>query len=241
MWSSTSEAPIVLLGSAHVVDLDAALRRALSDRPLDAIALELDEERATALLAPGGPPAGGRGGPLILRLWGGLQRRLGQEIGGGPPGAEMRTAAAIAKERGLRILLIDDPIRETLGRLLRSISVRERLGLAVGAIVGLVLPTRVVEDQLDRYQEAPTPFLEEVRRQYPSVARVLLDDRNEHMADRLTMARRSGLGRIAAVVGDAHVPGLEAALRRRGVPVETIPLSKLNEATGPSSGPSPTR
>ncbi|MCI4353861.1 MAG: TraB domain-containing protein [Thermoplasmata archaeon] len=228
MWASTAEAPILLIGSAHVVDLEAALRRVLTTRPLDAIALELDDERAAALLQPE-PEArrSGAGAPIFLRLWAHLQRRLGAEMGGGIAGAEMRVAATIAQERRLAVLFIDDPIRDTLRRLLGSLSVRERVGLVAGALLGLIIPTRVVEQQLDQYNEAPQPYLEEVRRVYPSIARVLLDERNEHMADRLLEARRKGFGRVAAVVGDAHVPGLADALRRRGIPVDTMALGEL--------------
>jgi pheromone shutdown protein TraB len=228
MWSSTAEAPILVIGSAHVVDLESALRRVLAPRTLDAVALELDPERAAALLHPGPPTAGGRSNaPIFLKLWAHLQKRLGAEMGGGVAGAEMRVAATIAEERKISVLLIDDPIRETLRRLLGSLSVRERLGLVVGAVLGLVIPTKMVEAQLDQYNEAPQPFLEEVRRAYPSVARVLLDERNEHMADRLLDARHRGFGRVVAVVGDAHVPGLAEALRQRGVPVETVTLGEL--------------
>lgn len=228
MWSSTAESPILLIGAAHVVDLEAALRRRLADRPLDGVAVELDAERAQALLHPPTEgSAGGGGAPILLRLWGHLQRRLGAEIGGGMAGAEMVAAAAIARERQLPLLLIDDPIRETLPRLVAALSFRERIGLVVGAIVGLVVPARVVRKQIDRYTEAPEPFLEEVRVAYPAIAKVLLDDRNEHMADRLAEARRNGLGRLAAVVGDAHVTGLAAALQRRGIPSERVPLAEL--------------
>ena len=228
MWASTTESPVLLVGSAHVIDLAAGLRRLLESRPLDAVAVELDAERAATVLAPPETRRPGRGGaPLMLRLWGHLQARLGQELGGGFAGDEMRTAADIARNRQLPILLIDDPIRETLARLLRALSLRERVSLLAGAVIGLFLPARVVERQLDRYTEAPAPFLEEVRRAYPSVARVLLDERNEHMADRLVDARRRGYGRVAAVVGDAHLPGLREALERRGVPVESVSLAEL--------------
>ncbi len=235
MWTSTAEAPILLVGAAHVVDLEPALRRLLRDRPLDGVAVELDDERARALLAPPETAPGRRGRvPVVLRLWGHLQRRLGEEMGGGVAGAEMVVAARIAQERGVPLLLIDDPIRETLPKLLGSLSLRERLSLVVGSIVGLFVPARLVQRQLDRYNEAPAPFLEEVRSAYPGLARVLIDDRNEHMARRLGEARGRGVGRIAAVVGDAHVPGLVAALARRGIPTEAVPLRELLErATAP--------
>jgi len=240
MYASTMEGPVLLIGSAHVLDLERPLRATLEDRVLDGIAVELDAERAATLLADDPARAPGRsGGPLFVRFWGLIQKRLGAEIGGGFAGGEMRTAARLARERGLPLFLIDDPIRETLGRLVRSISVRERLSLLVGGFVGLVIPSRVVVGQLDAYNEAPADYLSEVRQAYPQVVRVLLDDRNEHMADRLGEIRRRGYGRVAAVVGDAHVPGLAGALKRRGIPVEVIGLAALQASRGPSDGPAP--
>ncbi|HUI38683.1 MAG TPA: TraB/GumN family protein, partial [Thermoplasmata archaeon] len=185
------------------------------------------------------PSGTARGGPFFVRLWGILQRRLGEDIGGGIAGAEMRTAARLAKERSIPLFLIDDPIRETLQNLIRSMSVRERISLLLGAVVGVFLPTRYVERQIDRYTESPADYLEEVRRAYPSVARVLLDDRNEHMAGRLGELRGRGYGRVVAVVGDAHLSGLADALKRRGIPVETVSLGTLMSTDGAASGPAP--
>ncbi len=234
MYGSTAQAPVLLLGSAHVIDLAEPIRRRLSGRVLDGIALELDGERAAALLEPASGPRGGGGVPLVARLWSILQRRLGAELGGGAPGEEMKVAAAIAKERSLPVFLIDDPIRATLANLLTSLSVRERVTILVGAVVGLFVPSRVVAREVDRYAEDPAEFAAELRRASPTLARVLLDDRNEHMAERLASLRARGYGRIAAVVGDAHVPGLAEALRRRGVPVETVGFRDLRSATAPS-------
>ncbi|MCI4333474.1 MAG: TraB/GumN family protein [Thermoplasmata archaeon] len=227
VYSSTLEAPVLLLGAAHVVDLEGPIRSTLRNRPLDAIAVELDDERARALLTEGTPEASKGGGPFFLRLWGVVQRRLGGELGSGIAGAEMRSAAALAKERGIPLLLIDDPIRETVARLIGSMSFRERILLVAGSVVGLVIPSRIVRQEIDRYAEAPDEYVDQLRQSYPGVARVLLDERNEHMAARLADARRNGYGRVAAVVGDAHIRGLADALHRRGVPTETVAFSDL--------------
>jgi pheromone shutdown protein TraB len=236
--ASTLEAPVLIIGAAHVVDLASPLRSALSQRPLDAIAVELDVERAASVLGPPTTDRRSASAPFIMKIWAAVQRRLGEEMGAGLPGAEMRTAAELARERGIPLLLVDDPIRETLARLVRSLSVRERVSLLFGAIVGLIVPTRLVERQLDRYADSPDDYLSEVRRAYPTIARVLLDDRNEHMATRIATMRTSGYGRIAAVVGDAHVSGLAEALRRRSVPVETLAFRQLRAATASSAGSS---
>jgi pheromone shutdown protein TraB len=144
----------------------------------------------------------------------------------------MRSAAKLAKERGIPLLLIDDPIRDTIRRLIGALSPKERVALLVGSIVGLVIPARLVRNEIDRYAESPGDYVDDLRTAYPGVARVLLDERNEHMAARLVEARRNGYGRVAAVVGDAHVLGLAAALRRHGIPSETVAFQELRATTG---------
>jgi pheromone shutdown protein TraB len=237
MYASTTQSPILLLGAAHVVDLEGPLRQVLDARTLDGVAIELDAERAQSLLSDQPQSGSSRGGPLFARLWGTVQRRLGAEIGGGEPGAEMKVAARLAKERNLPLFLIDDPIRQTLMELVRTMPFKERVALLAGAFAALFVPARFVEKEMDRYADNPEEYTAELRRASPTLARVLLDDRNEHMADRLSAIRNKGYGRIAVVVGDAHLDGLRSALRRRGVPVEAIPFQLLRGATAlpPSS------
>jgi len=238
VYSSTAESPILLLGVAHVVDLSEPIQRSLHDRILDGIALELDPERASALLAPESDHHQTRGVPLIARLWAHIQRRLGAELGGGGVGAEMKVAAQVAREHGLPLFLIDDPIRTTLARLISTMPVRERVHLLIGAFVGLFVPSRVVAREMDRYAADPSEFASELREASPTLAKVLLDDRNEHMADRLASLRGRGYGRLAVIVGDAHLPGLTEALRRRGIPVEAVAFRDLRPSTAPSSSSS---
>ena len=238
MYSSTLDAPVLLLGSAHVVDLSEPLRRVLSERVLDGIAVELDTERAQSLMSPDGPGRGAGSAPLFARLWSVVQRRLGSEIGAGVPGAEMKVAIGVGRERNLPIFLIDDPIRVTLANLVRSMPFKERVTLLASSVVGLFLPSRIVAKEMDRYAESPGEYTEELRRVSPTTARVLLDDRNEHMADRLASLRQQGYRRMAAVVGDAHLEGLKSALGKRGVPSEVVRFSELRGVTAPSPGSS---
>lgn len=238
MYSSTLETPVLLLGAAHVVDLTEPLRRILSERVLDGIAVELDSERAEALLSPEGSGRSGGSSPLFARIWGVVQRRLGAEIGGDVPGAEMKLAIRVGRERNLPVFLIDDPIRATLANLVRSMPFKERVMLLVSGLVGLFLPSRIVTREMDRYTASPREYTEELRRVSPTVARVLLDDRNEHMADRLASIQKEGYRRVAVVLGDAHIEGLRAALARRGLPSEVVRFSELRASTAPSPGSS---
>ncbi len=229
---------MLLLGAAHVIDLSGPLRSVLADRVLDGVAVELDPERAGSLFRPSAHPRDRSGLPLLTRVWALIQRRLGSELGGGEAGAEMKVAALVAQERQLPLFLIDDPMRITVMRLVRAMPFKERVQLLLGAVIALFLPARLVTREMDRYAASPEEYTDHLRQASPTLARVLLDERNEHMAERLTHLRARGYGRLAAVVGDAHLPGLAAALSRRGVAVEAIPFAKLREVRGPSPTPS---
>ena len=242
MWASTSTGVIttsdpgriVLLGSAHVVDLSGPIRTQLEALPLQAVALELDAERASVLEGPPTASTSKRGSaPLLIRFWGMLQRRLGAELGQGA-GGEMRAAAQFARERHLPIFLIDDPFSLTVRRLLGSLSPYERVRLLVGAVLGLVIPTRVVKRELDQYSDKPADFTDQLRIEFPTVARVLIDERNQHMAGRLEEIWRRGIRHVAVVVGDAHVTGLAEELRRRQLPVDSVSFAQLQ---GPATAP----
>jgi pheromone shutdown protein TraB len=238
VYASTAQSPVLLVGAAHVIDLEGPLRRVLGERVLDGVAIELDAERAQALFSGEKGEGGSRGAPLFARLWSRVQERLGSEMGGDGPGAEMKVAAQLAHERQLPLFLIDDPIRTTLAELVRTMPFKERVSLLVSAAVALFIPKRLVEKELDKYSAQPEVFQAELRKASPTLAHVLLDERNEHMAERLANLRRQGYGRMAVVVCDAHVDGLGAALRRRGVPVEAIRFAELRTPTGPSPSPS---
>ncbi|MGP8078629.1 MAG: TraB/GumN family protein [Thermoplasmata archaeon] len=238
MESGATGAPVLVIGTAHVIDLAEPIRLVLTARPLDGIAIELDAERAQLLFSPEGPKGRPAHIPLFARLWSVLQRRLGADLGGGMPGAEMRTAAAIARERNLPLFLIDDPVRAMLNRLLTTMPPKERITLLLGSIAGLFIPSRIVKEQMEEYVENPGEIVEELRRASPTIARVLLDERNAHMAERLAQLRARGFLRLAVVVGDAHVEGLRAELGRREIPTEGLGFSELRRLRGPSSSPS---
>jgi len=224
---------VVLVGTAHVIDLTGPIDRVFRQYRPDAVAVELDRARADALLSDAGRSDRRSHAPMLLRLWGAAQRRLGAEIGGGAPGAEMKSAIVRALADRLPLYLIDDSVMETLGHLMHGLSPKERVQLLVGGLVGLVLPSRMVRREVDRYAQAPGEYLADLREASPQLARVLIDDRNLRMADRIVDLVARGHRRPLVVVGDAHRPGIEAALRSRGIAVVAIPFAELERFTAP--------
>ncbi len=233
MEAPESAPAVVLVGTAHVIDLAVPIGRIFEQYRPDAVAVELDRARADALLS-GAPRSGpGAGAPLLLRLWGAAQRRLGAEIGGGAPGEEMKAAAVRALTDRLPLYLIDDSVPETMGHLMHGLPPKERIQLLIGGLAGLVLPSRLVRQEVDRYAQAPREYLADLREASPQLARVLIDDRNRRMAGRIAEIVARGHRRPLIVVGDAHRPGIEAALRARGLTVIPIPFAELERLTGP--------
>lgn len=224
---------VLLVGVAHVLDLEKGLDRVLGDYRPSALAVELDPERAEALTerarerdagGPGERPSS-KGAPIMLRLWARFQDRLASDMGG-IPGEEMLQVGAFAKRRSLPCFLVDDPIRTIAPRLLSALTPKERVRLLVSTVIAMVIPTRLVEKEIASYSEHRDEYLEVMRTQLPTVTRVLLDERNQHMAERLVALARS-YGRVAAVVGDAHVTGLGSAIGQSGVEVEQVHLERL--------------
>lgn len=64
-----------------------------------------------------------------------------------------------------------------------------------------------MERELERYEEQGEDYMEEIGKSMPTIKKVLIDERNEHMAKYL-LAIEERFGTVLALVGDGHVPGI---------------------------------
>ncbi len=193
---------IILVGVVHVVDIAGAVRRLLDIYRPDAVALELDAGRLYALLHPEALREGRA--PLLARLMARMERDIAGRFGT-TVGAEMLTAYEEAVRRGIRVVLVDMPIGHTLRRL-REVPLREKIRLYASLLFYPFLPKRDVRAVMGNVDDA----LDEFRRRFPSFYRVMVEERNSHIAARIAEAERYGT--VMAFVGDAHIPGLRPLL-----------------------------
>lgn len=216
---------LTLLGVGHVFDLEASIRAAIRRRAPKVVALELDPARFAFLMNREPRPAR----VSIFTLLAQFQARIAEEYGV-QVGDEMVAAATAAREIGCEVALIDQDSRVTLGRAWHEMSFPERVRLVLFSISGLFVRRKRVEAELDRFYSDERGYIEQFSRELPTIKRVLIDERDAHMASALHELH-AAKGEVVAVVGDGHIEGLGRLLQ--DVPLEIV---RLRELQRPPSG-----
>ena len=214
------EREIILIGTAHVSQESATLvRQVISTEHPDCVCVELDPPRFAALSQER------RWENLNLRdiirqrqlsilivtlILAAYQKKLGGQLGV-MPGAEMLEAVNIARAHNIPIAMCDRDVRLTLKRAWRSTPFFKKLTL-VSTLVGSVFAApKVSEETLReiRQQDVLTELLEELGKALPTLRQVLIDERDQYLAEKI---RQTAGRRLVAVVGAAHVNGIRAIL-----------------------------
>lgn len=227
---------LTIIGVGHVFRIGRRVERAVVERLPRAVCLELDPRRFEAVKrGPEGRKTAGAGKPpLVYRILSRFQESVADSYGG-TVGEEMLAAARAAERVGAETLFIDMDAMEIYRRFWGAMGVRERLKLFVGTVGGVFAKRATVEEELKRYESDRDAYIEEFGEEFPALKRVLIDERNEHMAGNLLRAVRRWSD-VVAVVGDGHLPGilrnLEAAGQRG---VEVIRLEEIRHPRKPDA------
>jgi len=200
---------ITLVGVGHVFDLQASIRRVIAERRPAVVGVELDPLRYEALQSN----ERGGSGFSIYAILAYIQRRIASEYGT-QAGSEMITAARAATEVGASLAFIDLDSRLVLTRMMRAMSFKEKVQFAVSILGGFFVRKKQVERELQKFEENQGAFFDELAQEFPSIKRVLIDERNAHMAQALR-ALEADHGSVLAVVGEGHVEGLRTLLADR--------------------------
>ncbi len=197
-----------LIGTVHVDPASATTVRdtIVSLRP-EVVALELDAARMMALENPKAQTGKGAGGSFFLMA---LLEKFADQMTGSGPGTEMLEAARTPRLVGSRVEFIDLPITNTAAGL-KTLPRKEKLRLVIDALTSLVvLPfsrinwSKVAEDLESQ--------MDEFRRRYPVLSRILIDYREDYMINRLKQVMDTTTGQVLAVVGFGHRASLAHAL-----------------------------
>jgi pheromone shutdown-related protein TraB len=236
-----------IIGTAHISQRSVdEVRAVIAEVRPDVVCVELDRARHDTLIKANAfrdldvfkVIREGRTLYLLAHLaLASYQRRLGTRLGV-KPGAELLAAVEAAVAAGIPVELIDRDINITLKRTWRNLGVWKRSMLLASLVVGFdrddkaksgpsngepdgSITAQTIEDLKE--PKALSEMLSELGRAVPEIKAPLIDERDQYLASKLADA---GAGRrtVVAVVGAAHVPGIQANL---GMPIDRSVLERV--------------
>ncbi len=230
---------IYLVGTAHVsqnsIDI---VRTTIQTIKPDTICVELDPKRLEALqdsnhweklnlreiIKKGQMTT--LIGNLVLSSY---QKRMGNSLGV-KPGSELLAAVEEGNAINANIDLSDRDIQITLKRAWRKTGFFKRLMLGSGLIGSLFETEELSEDKLDELKDKDTlsAMMDEMGEQLPTVKKVLIDERDEYLAEKILQAPGN---LIVAVVGAGHCPGITKILNEN-TPVDLAEIEIIPSSLG---------
>jgi len=208
-----------LLGTAHVSRASVeAVEKAIDSGRFDAVAVELDPQRLQALSDPDTLAKldlvevirKGRVALFAANLaLSAYQRRLAEQLDI-EPGAELKRAVELARERNLPVHLIDREVGLTFRRASQRLGFFGKLKLVAGLGAGLFSSEEVGENEIEKLKQGD--MLEssfgEFASESPALYETIIGERDRYMATRLREAHDPQQREVLAVVGAGHLAGL---------------------------------
>jgi pheromone shutdown-related protein TraB len=219
---------IKLIGTSHIAKESVqSVRHIIESWKPDIVAVELDHGRLKGLLKKEKQSYSFRSirqiglkGLLFAIGASWATRRLGRAVGM-EPGEDMLTAVKLARERNIKVALIDQNIAITLKRFSQRLTWKERGSFIADIFRSIFNGKREMEKlgiktmDLSKVpsDELITKMVSHMKDRYPNVYDVLVEERNIVMARNLRVVQADHPEKnILAVVGAGHIEGLRKLL-----------------------------
>jgi pheromone shutdown protein TraB len=220
---------VTLVGVGHVFDLNEKITQILHEKRPDIIAVELDRQRCAALLSQ--RPKKRQPFSLPILLFAVTQRIIARRFGT-LPGAEMRHVLHSARRVGITVALIDMNAATILNRLWNRLSPKKKIAVFVSLFFSAFTKKETLASELEALERDPDNHLARLAAGFPEFKQVLVDERNEYMAQRLyQLANDPHYERILAFVGEGHVSGLLELLAGADCTLRCIHLHEMLQGT----------
>ena len=219
---------VTIIGTSHIAAQSIAeIKNQINTQKPDFIGLELDAQRADALLHGEKKPISlatimtiGVKGYLFAKIGQLVQRHLGSTVGI-EPGAEMKTALELAREQKIPVAYIDQPIAITLRNFSKQITWKERFRFCADLLYGLLFPRKMMREYgFSSFDLRTVPsaklietMMTPLRQRYPSVYKTIVEDRNTYMVRKIIhLLRAHPEKHLLVIVGAGHKKGMEELL-----------------------------
>ncbi len=216
-----------LLGTAHVATASVeAVKQNIEEWQPDIVAVELckgrhdaltqekrlDREGLLKVIKEGRAPM-----VLLQSLLAAEQRKLGLDEGQ-QPGAELLAAVKAAQQAEIKVELVDRDIQTTLRRAWNKMSFKEKFGLLWALLAEDDSQEEIELEQMLSDKDLLTSLMEELREVSPGAGSVLIDERDEFIARKISEIRTEG--KVLAVLGAGHLAGVSKLLEEKVEPSE---------------------
>ena len=202
---------LTIIGTSHIaIQSVSEVENAIESISPDIIALELDLARFKRLSSNKKEKISlrniGQQGSLISFIGSWVEKYLGKKVGT-MPGAEMKKAIFLAKKNRIKIALIDQDIQITLKKLKTRFSLKEKLKLIMDILKAPFGPRIKIDLTKVPEQKLINKLTQQVKKNYPSIYKTLIEERNEIMAQRLMQLMKKN-NKIIAIIGAGHIEGI---------------------------------
>jgi pheromone shutdown-related protein TraB len=221
---------LTIIGTSHIAQQSVnEIKRAFMENTPDIVAVELDIQRAAALLQDKPKKMGWSGafevgfrGFLFAKIGQYVQQKLGKMVGVSP-GSEMKMALELARKKKLKVAFIDQPIKVTLQNFSKTLTWREKFRFFGDMVKGIFFPKKQLKELgLENFDLKKVPEKElivkmmgKLKKRFPSVYKTLVEDRNRYMVKQLVKLQQENSGkRILVIVGAGHEEGMKELLRK---------------------------
>jgi len=212
---------ITIIGTGHIFRISEQIAFAIKHIWPDAVLVELDGARYKAMTAP---PEKTDEAPKIYKRAAEYQEKMASEYGT-VPGSEMITAVNAGEMIGSAVLFIDKNAGDAMERVWNEMSTRERIRYRFSNVKDRFFSKKeTVEKTLEEFAEDEEKYIEEMRKKFPTLVRILVDERNDHMVSKIREASES-YNNIVVVIGDGHVHAVSKMLQP--LEIRTIRLRDL--------------
>lgn len=213
-----------LVGTSHISsDSISEIQRIYDEFNPDTIAVELDLRRYHALMS-GQQKSNlrlkdafslGFSGFLFMIIGRFVQKKLGNIVGI-EPGSDMKKGIELAKKNQKQLLFIDRDIQITLQRFSKSFGFKEKMKILFDLFKGMFGFAPKVNISLEKVPSKKTInyLLKEIKKQYPSIYKVLIDERNKFMAKKIFLyLKNNPNSKLLCIIGAGHEEGLNSDLK----------------------------
>ncbi|MFB1049808.1 TraB/GumN family protein [Paraliobacillus sp. JSM ZJ581] len=212
----------ILIGTAHVSKTSAEqVKEVIGNEQPDTVCVELDKQRYQSII--NGDQwkdmdifkviKEKKASLLLMNLAvSSFQKRMAKQFGI-EAGQEMIQGITSAKENNAQLVLADRNIQITFARIWGGVGFKGKMMLLAQILAGIFTKETITEEDLEKMksQDSIQSILSEFTESFPRLKKPLIDERDQYLAQKIKQAPG---GKIVAVLGAAHVPGITKEIKK---------------------------